>query len=176
MKFYVAFFIAGLIFYAGCAPRFAERRNVDRSQHEAMRQSIERIQALERNNRDYRRNRLFRPISAYLGTPYQLGGNTRRGMDCSGFVFRIFWESYQVKLPRSASQQFRQCATISFSELRLGDLLFFDIDGDGSIGHVGIYLGDNFFAHASTSAGVIISSLNEPHYRTTFLCAGRIRQ
>jgi cell wall-associated NlpC family hydrolase len=174
MKSYFAFLIAGLLFYSGCAPRFATRRNIDRYPHNSVRESMERIQALERSNRDYRLSRLFRPISAYIGAPYQMGGDTRRGMDCSGFVYRVFQESFELELPRNASEQFRQSKKINSSELKLGDLVFFDTNGNGSIGHVGIYLGDNFFAHASISAGVVVTSLAEEYYQSRYVSAGRI--
>ena len=129
---------------------------------------------MERENRDFRLRKLFYPIKAYIGIPYKFGGDTRRGMDCSGFVYKVFQESFKLKLPHNASQQYRNSTHISVSELRLGDLVFFSMNQSGSIGHVGIYVGNNYFAHASTSYGVVVSSLNEKYYRSRYVGAGRV--
>jgi len=174
MKRHQILFLLTLIFvYTGCAPRYIERRPSPRSQNKIVQKSFEIIHKIERNNRDFRLRKLFYPIKAYIGTPYKFGGETRRGMDCSGFVYNVFKESFKMNLPHNASQQYLRSARISSQDLRLGDLVFFSINQNGSIGHVGIYLGNNYFAHASKSYGVVVSSLSERYYQSRYIGAGR---
>ena len=170
----ILFFLIIIIVYSSCAPRHIERRPSPRNQKKIVQKSFERIKKIEKENRDFRLRKLFYPIKAYIGTSYKFGGDTRRGMDCSGFVYKVFQESFKMKLPHNASQQFSRSTRISTSDLRLGDLVFFSINRNGSIGHVGIYLGSNYFAHASTNYGVIVSSLKEKYYQSRYVGAGRV--
>jgi len=173
-KYHILFLLIVLFLYSGCAPRFAERRPALRSKKENVQKSYERIQKAERKNSNFYLRKIFYPIKAYIGTPYKFGGDTRRGMDCSGFVCKVFQESFKKKLPHNASQQYLRSTKVSSSDLRLGDLVFFSINRTGSIGHVGIYLGDDYFAHASTSLGITVSMLTEKYYRSRFIGAGRV--
>lgn len=109
---------------------------------------------------------------AWLGTPYKYGGNDRRGIDCSGLVCRIYDSLYQMKLPRTSSQQYQASARVNRNSLQEGDLLFFGKSPE-KVSHVGIYLGNNQFVHASESKGVIISKLSESWYEKHFIGAGR---
>lgn len=113
-------------------------------------------------------------IKYYLGTPYQYGGNSRQGMDCSGFVSVVFRESFDIELPHSASQIYRKCQKVAPQELNLGDLVFFRTSRSKKINHVGIYLVQNYFVHASVSYGVVVSELTAKYYRSRFAGAGRI--
>ncbi len=173
-KHQILFLLIVGIIYSGCAPRHIERRQTPSSQNKIVKKSFEIIQKVERKNRDFKLRKLFYPIKAYIGTPYKFGGETRRGMDCSGFVYKVFQESFKMKLPHNASQQYLRCTRISSPDLRLGDLVFFSMNRNGSIGHVGIYIGNKYFAHASTSYGVVVSSLKEKYYTSRYVGAGRI--
>jgi len=173
-KHQILFLLIVIILYAGCAPRFAERRPTPRSQKKIVQKSFNIIQKLERENRDYRLRKLFYPIKTYIGTPYKFGGDTRRGMDCSGFVRQVFHESFKKELPHNASQQYLRTARVASLDLKLGDLVFFSMNKNGSVGHVGIYLGNNYFAHASTSYGVVVSSLRENYYQSRYIGGGRV--
>ena len=111
----------------------------------------------------------------WLGTPYKYGGNTRRGTDCSGFTSAIFLESVGIKIPRDSRSQQQFCEPVSQKDLRTADLLFFTSKaGADRISHVGMYIGDRRFIHASTSRGVIISSLDENYYTRHYHSAGRV--
>ncbi|GAA0484542.1 C40 family peptidase [Tatumella punctata] len=117
---------------------------------------------------------LSQQLSQWHGTPYRLGGLSRRGVDCSGFVYLTFRNRFDLQLPRTTRQQSRLGTRIKKSELRPGDLVFFKT-GWGQDGlHVGIYDRDNLFIHASTSRGVMRSSLDNVYWRKVFWQARRI--
>lgn len=108
----------------------------------------------------------------WVGVPYRYGGTNREGVDCSAFVRSVFNDAGET-LPRTSQEQSGVGATVARSLLRTGDLLFFQTSGDG-VSHVGIAIGDDRFVHASTSRGVIVSSLAEKYYSERFLFARRV--
>ncbi|WP_223788223.1 NlpC/P60 family protein [Marinicella meishanensis] len=110
----------------------------------------------------------------WQGTPYELGGYDRQGIDCSGFVALTFAELFDVQLPRSTRDQAQIDAEIPESWLRTGDLVFFKIPKQGAMYHVGIYLHDDQFLHASTSRGVMISNLQADYWSDNFWKAVRV--
>lgn len=113
-------------------------------------------------------------LRAWRGTPYVYGGMSRRGIDCSGFVLTTYRDKFALQLPRMTRQQAKAGTRIDKTELLPGDLVFF-ITGSGENGlHVGIYDTDNQFIHASTSRGVIRSSLDNVYWRKKFWQARRI--
>jgi cell wall-associated NlpC family hydrolase len=112
--------------------------------------------------------------TAYLGTPYRWGGSTRRGMDCSGLVWRAFHDAGGRQLPRTSAAMAREGLPLTRAELQPGDLVFF-ATGGGGIDHVGIYEGGGSFIHASSSRGVVRSSLSERYWRRSYAGARRIR-
>jgi len=105
----------------------------------------------------------------YLGSPYRWSGIGQGGFDCSGFVFRVF-SALGMSLPHSSSAQY--AAGTAVPAALPGDLVFFHTYTSGP-SHVGIYLGAGRFIHASVSRGVIVSSMNEPYYRSRYLGARR---
>ena len=110
----------------------------------------------------------------WRGTPYRYGGMSRGGIDCSGFVLMTFRDRFDLRLPRETRQQARIGAGIDKDDLLPGDLVFFKT-GSGESGlHVGIYDTDNQFIHASTSRGVMKSSLDNVYWRKKFWQARRI--
>lgn len=119
--------------------------------------------------------KLYREIKGWLGVPYRYGGNTKNGVDCSGFVLQVYKVVYNKRIERNSAKIFeKNCRLIDVDELREGDLLFY-CTGKKTKGitHVGIYLRDNKFAHAS-SKGVKISDITEDYFIDHFYAAGRV--
>ena len=113
-------------------------------------------------------------VRMFLGTSYHKSGTTLRGVDCSGFVMTVFKKASNINLPHNAALMYKQTIPISLKKIRLGDLLFFENYKGKGISHVGIYLIDTKFVHASTSYGVTISCLTKNYYRQRFKGARRI--
>ncbi len=112
----------------------------------------------------------------YLGTPYKFGGTSRKGIDCSAFTQLIFQESLNIEIPRSTLQQIKIGKPVNREELQFGDLVFFNTRRRQNPGHVGIYLWDNYFVHASTKYGVIVSSMADGYYDRRFVGARRVEE
>jgi cell wall-associated NlpC family hydrolase len=114
-------------------------------------------------------------ILSYLGTPYAYGGDSKSGIDCSAFTNAVYDQSVNVRLPRTAADQAKQGTPISRDDLKFGDLMFFNTTG-ANLSHVGIYIGDDLFAHASEAFGVTISSIESSYYKKRYTEARRIVQ
>jgi cell wall-associated NlpC family hydrolase len=117
--------------------------------------------------------KLITCMASWLGTPYKYSGETRQGTDCSGMVLAIYKEVYKKDLFRSSMEQMKNVTLIKRDELKLGDLVFFKIGSD-NVSHVGIYIGESKFMHASTQRGVVINSLEEEYYKKWFFMGGRV--
>lgn len=118
------------------------------------------------------KSRIMDQYADWKGVRYRLGGSTKKGIDCSGFVQRTFREQFGLELPRSTYEQQEMGKSVSRSNLRTGDLVLFRAGSTGR--HVGIYISNNQFVHASTSSGVIISSMNEPYWKKRYNEARRV--
>jgi len=114
---------------------------------------------------------LYRFIEEWMDTPYRLGGNSKDGIDCSGFSGTLMSSVYASRLPRTARDQYAATERVGRDELVEGDLVFFNTRG--GVSHVGVYLGNDYFVHSSTRNGVIISSLNDEYYSRHYVGAGR---
>ncbi len=118
---------------------------------------------------------LYEYVNEWLGTPYRYSGESKNGIDCSGLVCELYKSAYQKILTGSAIDIYEKSEPVKKENLKEGDLVFFKIR-KGRISHVGIYLGSNKFAHASTSRGVIISDLDEPYYKKYYYKGGRLKE
>ena len=120
------------------------------------------------------REKMLMEVIKYLGTPYKYGGTTKNGIDCSAFTQTVYKDVFNIKLERAARLQYKQGEVIEKGdELKYGDLVFFNTRKRVKPGHVGIYIGDNLFAHASSAKGVTISSIDYDYYSRTFMGARR---
>jgi lipoprotein Spr len=116
--------------------------------------------------------KLFRFVYDWVGTPYRFGGSSRKGIDCSAFTKQLYSEVFNTTIRRSSRDIFSMVSPVGKDDLKEGDLVFFKIHSR-SISHVGIYLGNNRFAHAS-SRGVAVSSLDDAYYSRYFYKGGRM--
>ncbi|HEX4876217.1 MAG TPA: NlpC/P60 family protein [Chitinophagaceae bacterium] len=116
---------------------------------------------------------LLETVDDWYGVRYRTGGNTKSGVDCSGFTVAVYSAVFGIMLPRVSREQYRISRKISTTELKEGDLVFFNTTGRG-VSHVGVYLGNNKFIHASVSKGVMVNDLFESYYLKRFVGAGRI--
>jgi cell wall-associated NlpC family hydrolase len=117
---------------------------------------------------------LFRLIEDWFGTRYKLGGNSKMGIDCSALMQVMFASLYGIAIPRTSKEQYGLATKIDRSELKEGDLVFFNTTG--GVSHVGFYLLNNKFVHASTSGGVTISDLDEDYWGRRLISFGRIEE
>jgi hypothetical protein len=113
-------------------------------------------------------------ITSYLGTPYRYGGTSRKGLDCSGFVKTVFTQLNKARLPRSSEALYKKGVAVTLAEARFGDFVFFKNKPGGRVDHVGIYIGQNRFAHASTKIGVAYGSLDNEYYKKHFVGVRRL--
>lgn len=122
------------------------------------------------------RKKLLNEFSKWKRTPYRYGGETKKGIDCSGFVQTTFRQQFGLILPRTTEQQVQTGRYVPLTKLKPGDIVFFNI-GLGMLDsghHNGIYLGNQQFMHASSSKGVRVSSLNNDFWRRHYWTARRL--
>jgi len=129
---------------------------------------------LEVREKDLTNEKLYRFVDSWIGVPHRSGGMDKKGVDCSGFTTILTKEIYNKAVPRTARSMAEAVKRKYEKDLKEGDLVFFDFDGQ-KFSHVGVYLRNSRFVHASTSRGVIISNLRDPWYYRYFSRAGSIR-
>jgi len=116
--------------------------------------------------------KLFHFVYDWIGTPYRFGGSSKRGIDCSAFTKELYSQVFNMDIERNSRDIFSMVSPMKRDDLKEGDLVFFKIHSR-RISHVGIYLGNNRFAHAS-SRGVAINSLDDAYYKRYFYRGGRM--
>lgn len=111
-------------------------------------------------------------IEDWWGTHYRLGGNSKKGIDCSALMDKLADNVYGIELPRTAHEQYEASTRVDREDLKEGDLVFFGTSN--RISHVGMYLENGYFVHASSSKGVMISNLDESYFAKKYAGAGRL--
>lgn len=117
---------------------------------------------------------LYRFITDWAGVKYKFGGLDKEGIDCSGFALLLQKDIYRQTLPRRSKDQAEAIKEKSLSDLKEGDLIFFSFGGQ-EVDHVGVYLNQNFFVHASTTRGVVVDNLSLPAYQSTIVKTGSLK-
>ncbi len=120
---------------------------------------------------------LYEELRTWLGTPYRYArAQKQRGTDCSGLVQQVYLTVFNIPLQRNSAKIYeKDCNPLKRAKLREADLVFFNNGKSRRITHVGIYLKEGYFVHASSSRGVVVSSLESKYWNTHFQCAGRVR-
>ncbi len=117
--------------------------------------------------------RLYAFVDQWMGTPYKFGGNDKDGVDCSGLALLLEQQVYGINIPRTTSQQVMAIKRKYEEELSEGDLVFFDYDGK-KFSHVGVYLQNGYYVHASSTKGVTITRLHDPYTYKYFSRCGSV--
>lgn len=116
--------------------------------------------------------RLVQHAAAWRGTPYRMGGLNRNGVDCSGFVYITYRDVFGMRLPRSTEQLADMGTAVGLDQLSFGDLLIFKTGFKQK--HVGVYVGEGVFVHASSSRGVMVSHINSPYWADAYRQTRRV--
>lgn len=123
---------------------------------------------------DIKNESLYKFINEWYGVPYKYAGKDKTGIDCSGLTSTLYLKVYKKTISSNTKALVDEVKKIKESELKEGDLVFFNTNGK-SISHVGVYLQNNKFVHASTKKGVMISDMNEPYFKKTYVSSGRVK-
>lgn len=122
---------------------------------------------------DFTNKKLVRFLDQWYGVPYKYGGSEKTGIDCSHLACRILQDVYDKKVAGTAVDLEKLTEHVKEKNLKEGDLVFFKIESK-NISHVGVYIANDHFMHASSKKGVMISDLNEPYFKKYYYTAGRI--
>lgn len=128
---------------------------------------------LDLSNPAWVKETLYTQYSDWRSVKYRIGGLSKSGVDCSGLVYLTFDSRFSIKLPRSTDEQVNAGTEIPQSKLVPGDLVFFKTGK--TIRHVGMYIEDRKFLHASTEKGVMISSLDDQYWARNYWKSVRIK-
>ena len=177
LKFYFLFLITIALLAASCSSHKGIATTLETKKgNEPESANIQNRYAtlLNVDNKKIDNTQLYSFIDEWYKTPYKYGGHTKKGIDCSNFASTLYSQVYHKSITGSSLSISKQCKTVSKSNLTEGDLVFFKID-NGDVSHIGVYLQNNKFVHATTKKGVIIDDMDEPYYKKYFYAGGRLK-
>ena len=126
------------------------------------------------STKEIKNTKLYSFVADWYAVPYKYAGFDKAGIDCSGLACKLYEAVYGKKISRASRDIYTSCQELDASELKEGDFVFFKIESK-NVSHVGVYLLNNKFVHASTKKGVIINDLNEAYYKKYFYKGGRLK-
>jgi cell wall-associated NlpC family hydrolase len=160
-----------LLLIAGCAPSTRYSGTVSKPKPEPGQTTVTSPppETLSRIDVD----RMNKVIAQYMSVPYRSGGTGKLGLDCSGFVYVVYRDYDETRLPLTVRSQYHLDHRVDYNDLSYGDLIFFTVD-KRKVSHVGIYLGEGKFVHASKSRGVVIDNLTDDYWIERYSGARRV--
>ncbi|HEV7231100.1 MAG TPA: NlpC/P60 family protein [Bacteroidia bacterium] len=163
-------FICFLVFFSACS----SHRKISNASAVASGSGLQKKYAaiLGVDETELSNTKLYAFIDKWTGVPYRYGGKNQSGVDCSGFAEILYKQVYEKELTGSSGDLFLKCRSVSKEKLKEGDLIFFKIESD-KISHVGVYLTNHKFVHATVHKGVMINDLNETYYLKYYYKGGR---
>ncbi len=164
---YLALILASLMILSGCSRKPTPTPN---NTHLKSTRSVPSIPSTQGKSSTLKR--LYAQYHGWKGAPYRYGGLSKNGVDCSGFVHQTYRSLFDIDLPRSTKEQVKQGKRVYINQLNAGDLVFFKTGLN--VRHVGIYLEKGKFVHASTSKGVIISTMYSGYWKENYWQARRL--
>lgn len=162
--FKILLILSSIAIFFSCSPEQHKFKIIN-----ATEQTISKPKEFDKN---FIKNVILKEFEEWEGTPHKMGGNSKRGIDCSGFAHHMYTELFNINVPRTTKQFFTAGIKINKSQLKPGDLVAFMPHSYPR--HVGIYIGNNKFIHASTSNGVIMSDLGNPYWEKYYVMSRRI--
>jgi lipoprotein Spr len=162
--------LVGLVFLSSCSAS-KKAKQQERANNQALIDKYTRYLGEEPSTEHLV---VYKFIEAWWGVPHRLGGNSLKGVDCSGFVVQFYSELYGKQVARTTQGLHADAKPVPLGKLKTGDLVFFELSSAGKITHVGIYLQNGRFVHASTSKGVRIDDMDDVYYRQKKKYGGRL--
>lgn len=165
-----------MFFYTSCS---VQKKSIEASSHTKEVSSSKKIKnkyavLLGVTENQIANIKLYSFIDNWYAIPYQYAGKSKKGVDCSGLASLLYQQVYNKQVSGPAASIYKLCIPLPRKELQEGDLVFFKIESN-DITHIGIYLQNNKFVHASTKRGVIISDLDEAYYKKYYYKGGRVK-
>lgn len=168
---HLTYLTLALLLSTACGRILPSGTQMDRAEKRAL---LEKYSHLVGESIDTKQWPLYGFVDTWWGVPYKYGGSTKRGVDCSAFVQQLYSVVYGKNVARTTADLYKQARIIPKRKLRTGDLVFFDLIGKKKITHVGVYLQNGRFAHASTRKGVRIDHLGDAYYSKQKYIAARL--
>lgn len=152
------------------------KTSINKGNLEAISSSLEGFISSSDFARNMDKDEVMFKFIEYMNTPYLWGGTSKRGIDCSAFIQTMFYQALGIELPRTSLEQSGVGVPVDKADLKFGDLIFFDTMRKGRVTHVGMYLGNGYFAHSGSRTGVAVASLDDEFYTRVYLKARRVTE
>ncbi len=164
-------FLIPLLFFIACS----SKKNLPKESKKNSSKIVRKYAAImDVSPKKLGNKQLYSFINDWEGTRYKMGGLSKNGVDCSGFVYLLYKDVYKKEIPRNTSKQIEIIKRKYENQLKEGDLVFFDYDGK-AFSHVGVFLQNGYYVHASTRKGVMVQKLKDPYTYKYFSRAGSVK-